>query len=132
MCGCLGVCVCVCVCLYVCVCLSLSVSLSLSLSLWVLLNECLSTVCALTNGILHCLNNTYIYIIVQKQHMVMQTSDDTAMRAAIKSVFKRQPRTITVCAFKNGTRDTFIHASAPTLKIVSAFKIHTFTSVCAL
>ena len=58
--------------------------------------------------------------------------DDTAMCAATKSVFKRQPRTITVCAFKNGTRDTFIHASAPTLKIVSAFKFHTFTSMCAL
>ncbi|XP_070200716.1 doublecortin domain-containing protein 1-like isoform X2 [Littorina saxatilis] len=38
-----------------------------------------------------------------------------------KSIFKRQPRTITVCAFKNGTRDVFVHACAPNLKILLEF-----------
>ncbi|KAL8603780.1 hypothetical protein ACOMHN_058515 [Nucella lapillus] len=38
-----------------------------------------------------------------------------------KSIYKRQPRIITACAYKNGTRDIFIHASAPNLKIFLEF-----------
>ncbi|XP_076472192.1 doublecortin domain-containing protein 1-like [Babylonia areolata] len=38
-----------------------------------------------------------------------------------KSIFKRQPQIITACAYKNGTRDIFIHASAPNLKIFLEF-----------
>ncbi|KAK7477194.1 hypothetical protein BaRGS_00031579, partial [Batillaria attramentaria] len=41
--------------------------------------------------------------------------------SAYKSVFKRQPHTIKVYAFKNGTRDTFVHIAAPNLKILLEF-----------
>ena len=36
-----------------------------------------------------------------------------------KALFKRQPHTIVVTAFRNGSRDTFVKVAAPTIKIVS-------------